>query len=62
MSYYDNDRDNYRNSRDSYDRYRELDSQLRSRGYSSSYGHYTDPDNPTRTGAYISGGQIVMEM
>lgn len=63
MGYYDNYRDrDYRSSRDSYERYSELDSELRSRGYSCSYGHYTDPDNPTRTGAHISNGKIVMDM
>ena len=64
MGYYDNDRNNsdYRDLRDSHYGHCDPDAYLRSRGYTCSNGHYTDPDNPTRTGAYISGGQIVMEM
>lgn len=45
------------------DRYEEADAYLRSQGFECHYGHYTNPDNVLRSGAYIGwDGQIHRDM
>lgn len=61
MSYYDDDY-GYRSTRD---KIAESDAYLRRQGFvRDQYGHYDDPNNVTRTGAYIdpTTGQIHRDM
>ena len=64
MGYYYNDNnENYSNmERSRYGHY-DADAYLRSQGFECHYGHYTDPDNVLRIGAYIGwDGQIHRDM